>query len=103
MGTSSDTNMDDPDHMDSRKKMVAWCFQVVDFCKFQRETVSIAMNLLDRFMMTSQSQVAKTDVKVYQLAAMTALYTAVKIHEPEVMDPKLISNLSRGVYQPEEV
>lgn len=88
---------------DCRTKMVSWCFQVVDFCKFQRETVSIAINYLDRFMATPASSLAHSDRKVFQLAAMTCLYTAVKIHEPEAMDPKLVSTLSRGTYSPQEV
>ncbi|KAL7570883.1 hypothetical protein ACA910_018945 [Epithemia clementina (nom. ined.)] len=96
----------DPIDVDCRTKMAAWCYQVVDFCKFHRETVAIAMNLLDRFVACSQSadaKAARSDRKVYQLAAMTALYTAVKIHEPEAMDPKLVSTLSRGTYTPAQV
>lgn len=88
---------------DCRSKMAAWCYQVCDFCKFSRETVEIAMNYLDRFMMTPAGASAMADRKVYQLASMSALYSAVKIHEPEAMDPKLVSNLSRGTYSPEQV
>lgn len=90
-------------NVDCRSKMVAWCFQVVDFCKFQRETVSIAINYLDRYMATPASRAAHQDRKVFQLTAMTCLYTAVKCHEPEAMDPKLVSTLSRGTYSPQEV
>lgn len=91
--------------VDCRTKMVAWCYQVVDFCRFHRETVAIAINLLDRFVATptAAATAAKADRKRYQLAAMTSLYTAVKIHEPEAMDPKLVSTLSRGTYQPHEI
>eukprot|EP00977_Amphora_coffeiformis_P018685 scaffold6655_cov169-Amphora_coffeaeformis.AAC.2 len=89
--------------VDCRSKMVSWCFQVVDFCKFQRETASIAINYLDRYMTTPASALAHTDRKTFQLFAMTCLYTAVKIHEPEAMDPKLVSTLSRGTYTPQEV
>lgn len=88
---------------DCRSKMANWCYQVVDFCKFRRESVEIAMNYLDRYLMTPAGLSAKVDRKIYQLAAMTSLYTAVKIHEPEAMDPKLVSNLSRGTYTPEQV
>lgn len=86
-----------------RSKMASWCYQVVDFCKFRRESVEIAMNFLDRYLMTPAGVSAKVDRKIYQLAAMTSLYTAVKIHEPEAMDPKLVSNLSRGTYSPDQV
>ena len=88
---------------DCRKKMVAWSYQVIDFCKFNRETVEIAMSYLDRFLYTPTGIHALQDRSVYQLAAMASLYTAVKIHEPEAMDPALISNLSRGTYAPNEI
>jgi Cyclin, N-terminal domain/Cyclin, C-terminal domain len=96
---------DAPVDIDCRNKMAAWCYQVVDFCKFNRETVAISMNYLDRFMSstTAGASVALQDRKVYQLVAMTTLYTAVKIHEPEAMDPKLVSTLSRGTYSPAQV
>ena len=77
--------------------------QVVDFCKFSRETVSIAMSILDRFLMTQQGRSAIFDSADFQLAAMTSLYTAVKIHEPEVMSAQLVSTLSRGAHTEAEV
>ena len=35
---------------DCRVKMCEWCYQVVDFCKFRRETVGIGMSYLDRYL-----------------------------------------------------
>ncbi|KAL7562621.1 hypothetical protein ACA910_002523 [Epithemia clementina (nom. ined.)] len=70
--------------------MAAWCYQAVDFCKSHCNTVAIAMNLLYRFVACSKSadaKAARLDCKVYRLAAMTALYTAVKIHKPKAMNP----------------
>jgi Cyclin, N-terminal domain/Cyclin, C-terminal domain len=101
--TASSAAADAPVDIDCRNKMAAWCYQVVDFCKFNRETVAISMNYLDRFMRSPSGAVALEDRKVYQLVAMTTLYTAVKIHEPEAMDPKLVSTLSRGTYSPAQV
>lgn len=89
--------------MDCRSKMCAWFVQVVDFCKFRRETVEIALSFLDRFLLSPQGADARTDRTTYQLASMTALYTAVKIHEAEAMDPRLVSKLSRGAYSPCEI
>lgn len=86
-----------------RKKMAAWMYQVVDFCKFNRESAEIALSFFDRFLLTSSGVRALQDRSVFQLAAMTALYTAVKIHEPEAMDPSLVSSLSRGVYSPQDI
>ena len=94
---------DDPVDVECRTKMVTWCIQVVDFCKFSRETVEIAMSHLDRYVATPAGATALRDRAVYQLASMASLYTAVKIHEPEAMDPTLVSNLSRGAYSPKDV
>lgn len=86
---------------DCRTKMADWCIQVNDFCKFQHETAEIAMNILDRYVAADGS--ALRDRSTYQLAAMTCLYLAVKVHEPEAMDPATISVLSRGTYTPDDV
>eukprot|EP00566_Odontella_aurita_P019440 CAMPEP_0113552974 /NCGR_PEP_ID=MMETSP0015_2-20120614/15357_1 /TAXON_ID=2838 /ORGANISM="Odontella" /LENGTH=313 /DNA_ID=CAMNT_0000453995 /DNA_START=357 /DNA_END=1298 /DNA_ORIENTATION=+ /assembly_acc=CAM_ASM_000160 len=92
-----------------RSKMCRWSFQIVDFCKFSPETVSIAMNYLDRFLATSITSNnptairARTSRKQYQLASMAALYIAVKINEPLEMDTALVSELSRGCYTPIEI
>jgi len=82
-----------------RSVMGKWCNDIADFCNYKRETVAIAMNCLDRFMSTPKGQQEiLLDRNLYQLAAMTALYSSVKIHEPEVMDPNLVSRLSQGVH-----
>lgn len=54
-------------------------------------------------MATSEGRKILLDRNQYQLASMTALYTAVKIHEHEAMDPALVSSLSRGVHTTEAV
>eukprot|EP00978_Attheya_sp_CCMP212_P028089 scaffold96005_cov59-Attheya_sp.AAC.1 len=92
-----------PVDQECRVKMVDWCYQVVDFCKFERETVTFAMSFLDRFLLTPRGHAALLDRKEFQLAAMTCLYTAVKLHEPEVMEPRVISLLSRGSYSEESI
>jgi Cyclin, N-terminal domain/Cyclin, C-terminal domain len=61
------------------------------------------MSYIDRYMMTNTGKNALRDRKTFQLVAMTSLYIAVKIHEPEAMDPKVISSLSRGAYTEDEV
>jgi Cyclin, N-terminal domain/Cyclin, C-terminal domain len=83
---------------DCRVRMCEWCYQVVDFCKFRRETVGIGMSYLDRFLCTQQGVNALCNRKIYQLAAMTALYIAIKIHEPLEMETSLLADLSRGCY-----
>lgn len=86
---------------DCRDKMVQWTCQVVEFLKFSQETVAISMNYLDRYCMVSPQ--AREDRNHYQLATMTALYTAVKLHEPVAMEPKMISMLSHGAYSAQQV
>jgi len=88
---------------DCREKMVLWLYQIADFCKFNRESVAMAMCYLDRFLLTEYGIPALRDTNIFQLAAMTALYTAIKVHEPEAMDPHLVTTLSRGAYTIEEV
>ena len=46
------------------------------------------MSFLDRYLMTSIGRNASENQKLFQLASMTSPYTAIKIHEPEAMDPK---------------
>ena len=95
---------DSSSHVDEicRFKMCEWSFQIVDFCKFHRESVDIAMNYLDRFLLTKVGQAALQDRNVYQLVAMTCLYSAIKIHERQALSPAVVSQLSRGVYTAEQ-
>jgi len=81
-----------------RSVMATWCNEIAECCNYKKETVAIAMNCLDRFMATSSGQEVLLDRNLYQLASMTALYSSVKIHEAEAMDPKMVSRLSRGVH-----
>jgi Cyclin, N-terminal domain len=92
--------------LECRSKMCDWCAQIVDHCQFHRETVWITMNLLDRFMAASTTTTTPMgttntilkDRGMYQLAAMTCLYTAIKIHEPIAISAGSMANLSKGVH-----
>ena len=85
---------------DCRLKMCEWCYQVTDFCKFQRETVAIGMDYLDRFLSTSSPRAIRAlrDKREFQLVAMTSLYIAIKLFEPLAMDTGLLSQISHGCY-----
>lgn len=87
-----------------RSKMVQWCYSVVDFARFSRETVYISISYLDRFLSSNspQSLVVLEDRKDFQLAAMTCLYLAIKVHEPKIIETGLLSELSRGCYTPQD-
>ena len=54
-------------------------------------------------MATPQGHAAIINGEEFQLAAMTSLYIAVKIHEPEIMSASLISTLSRGAHTTKNV
>ena len=91
-----------PHHVDKwcRSKMIEWCFQVIDYIEFSRETVVIAIAYLDRFMSSGSLRARQVlqDRKEFQLATMTAFYVAVKLHEPKLIDISLLTELSRGSY-----
>merc|ERR1719162_470036 len=74
--------------------------EIANVCHYKKDTIAIALSCLDRFMTTPSGQEVLLDRNLYQLAAMTALYSSVKIHEQEVMDTNLVSNLSKGVHTP---
>lgn len=84
-----------------RQTMAKWCVDIADFCKYSRETAFTAISCLDRFMCNDPSVLLDRDQ--FQLAAMVCLYSAVKVHEHEAMDPSLVSSLSRGAHSPESV
>jgi hypothetical protein len=88
---------------DCRNQMAAWCFQVVAACKLSHESVEITMSLVDRFLSTPQGAAARNDRWAFQLACMGALYTSVKIHEPQAMTPNLIARLSNGAYSAADI
>jgi len=90
-------------NVECRDKMVEWCYQVVEFCNFNREVVGISISYLDRFLCTSRGQMALENRKLFQLATMCALYMASKLFEPRGMSLKLLSTLSKGAYSEEEI
>eukprot|EP00527_Entomoneis_sp_CCMP2396_P001644 CAMPEP_0198147810 /NCGR_PEP_ID=MMETSP1443-20131203/37897_1 /TAXON_ID=186043 /ORGANISM="Entomoneis sp., Strain CCMP2396" /LENGTH=344 /DNA_ID=CAMNT_0043812297 /DNA_START=204 /DNA_END=1238 /DNA_ORIENTATION=+ len=76
-----------------REKICEWSYQVIDHFDFSREVVAIAMNYLDRYLATKI-----VNKKVFQLAAMTALFLAVKLHEPSKLSMASMIELSRGCF-----
>ena len=77
-----------------RRKICQWSFKVIDHFKIDREVVSGAMNILDRYLASGnkcldrrdaysdQQECLRTiDSRTFQLTAMTSLYLAVKISD----------------------
>jgi hypothetical protein len=100
---ASVTVEDPPVDAQCRVIMQKWCKEIAQYCGYNNEVVDIAMNCLDRFMSTAEGSSILLDRSQYQLAVMTALYTTVKIHCHEAMDPALVSNLSQGAHSPKAV
>ena len=82
--------------------MLQWMQTVVNFIGFDNETVEISMSYLDRFLETQDGREAIACRTTYQLASMTALYIAVKIHCAEALTPQLLAELSQGAYNDEQ-
>ena len=81
-----------------REKICEWSYQVVDHFDFSREVVSISMSFLDRYLCTRQ-----VDKKLFQLAAMTTLYLAIKLNEPGTLSMQSMIELSRGYFKVEQM
>jgi len=88
---------------DCRSKMVLWCYSVASYCGCSRETVSIAVSVFDRYLASASGSEALKSFRLFQLAAMTCFYTAIKIHEPQALSPDVFSKLSRGEYSVPEL
>ena len=52
---------------ENRHRMINWYFGVIDICKFQRETASVAVSYLDRYLMSPGAATARYDSKIFQL------------------------------------
>jgi hypothetical protein len=78
-----------------RRKICQWSFRVIDHFRLDREVVTLGMNIFDRFLIAHPSGSDENvlsrdcicpsckrsvDSRTYQLAAMTSLYLAVKLH-----------------------
>jgi len=93
------------EYRQSRNKMAQWCYQLTDICKLSRHAVARSMNYLDRFLATDHERAQRALVgrREYQLAAMTALYISIKLHEPLAMEASLLAEISQGCYTVSEI
>lgn len=80
-----------------RYVMAKWCHSLADFCKYDKDITSVAMNLVDRYAATKAGMMKiMMNRDSYQLAVMTALYTTAKTQMSEALDPESVARLSRG-------
>lgn len=88
-----------------RVTMTEWCYQVIDYAKLHRETVTIAMRLLDRFLSckTHDAKEVLASRNLYQLATMSALFIAIKTNEKTIVTTSEFAQLSRGRFEASDV
>jgi hypothetical protein len=100
MVTSSSSRVID---VECRARMSTWCIQAVDYFKLSRETAYAAMSCFDRFLSTSEGRVFLTKKSLFQLACVTSLHIAIKVHEPVELDLALLVQMCRGGYTAEHI
>ena len=85
----------------SRNAMVNWLCQISDALSLNRDTVGLAMSLLDRFLSTNTESAKKAlaDKHKFQLASITTYYIAVKVNEPVALGLDMLVKLCRGFYE----
>ena len=96
---------------DDRKKLVDWCYGVVDHCQFSRETVASAMEMVDRFLAIPSNSAdaarvcdeALRDQSKFQLLTIAALYVSIKINEHVVLSSELLSEICSQTYTAKEI
>ncbi len=83
-----------------RKSMVMWLQQVRSTLNLSPDTVWIAMSIFDRYLCSGRGGSARAleDKCEFQLAAITAFYIAVKIHEPVVLGIDMLLVVCRHAY-----
>ncbi|KAL7493776.1 hypothetical protein ACHAWT_004264 [Skeletonema menzelii] len=89
---------------DCRRKMVDWCFIVVDTFNLSRESVWRAMDILDRYLMSKKGMSMRVleNKQTFQLASTVCLYMAVKVHEDVEMTINFLVKLCRSFYTASE-
>lgn len=89
-----------------RQQMLDWSNLVVDSFGIDREVVSIAFNLLDRYV---AKESATTSIPItredFQLFCMTCLYTAIKMSQsyPRKLSVDCLVDMSRGYYTKNDI
>jgi hypothetical protein len=86
---------------DDRRKLVDWCYSVVDHCQLSRETVASAMDMVDRFLSMPSNSLdaawvsdeALRDQSQFQLLTITALYSSIKVHERVALSSDLFAEI----------
>jgi hypothetical protein len=95
-----------------RKVLVDWCYSIVDHFRLSRESVAMAMAMVDRFLdmpscTIDAARAADSSLHSqgkFQLLAIAALYSSVKSSERHVvMCSDLFADMCGGLYTKEEI
>ena len=81
-----------------RSKICEWSYQVIDHFDYDREIVAVSLHYLDRYL--SKRPVNK---RTFQLVAMTTLYLACKLYDPNKLRMSSLIELSRGYFTEEHI
>ena len=100
---------------DDRERLVNWCYGLVDFCDFSRETVASAMEMVDRFLSISMPINHSADAAArerdeilrdrskFQLLIIAAVYSSIKINEHVAMSSVFLSDICSCTYTAMEI
>lgn len=89
---------------DVRTTMVDWCYSFIDVCKFERESVAMAMHMVDRFLSKStKAESVLRDRMEFQLLTMTSLYVTTKTHGKTALGIDCISTICQNLYTDDEI
>jgi hypothetical protein len=96
---------------DDRRKLVDWCYSLVDHCQCLRETVAVAMGMVDRFLFMPNNSIdtarvsdeALRDPSKFQLLAIAALYSSIKVHERVSLSSDRFAEICSRAYTAEEI
>jgi len=83
---------------DWRSKICEWSYQVIDHFDYDREIVAVSLSYLDRYLCKRP-----VNNRTFQLVAMTTLYMACKLYEPNKMQVSYLLELCRGYFTEEHI
>mmetsp|Transcript_16867 Transcript_16867/g.41081 ORF Transcript_16867/g.41081 Transcript_16867/m.41081 type:complete len:370 (+) Transcript_16867:72-1181(+) len=95
--------------LDWFRTMTKWCYCVVDNCDLPLETVDVAINLLDRFLisnfgpLSSQFKILRESSSWFQTVTMTCLYIATKVTSTTSLTPSVLQRVSRDEILAEDI
>ncbi|KAL7539383.1 hypothetical protein ACHAXR_009248 [Thalassiosira sp. AJA248-18] len=90
-----------------RMKVVDWCYSIIDNTQFDRETVAIAMNMVDRFLSKLNKSTVKQQTMIdhqhFQLLSIAALYISIKINESVALGSDEVARATLGGHSAKDI